>query len=139
MSVVAKPSQPDLLAGIDRAALVFAATAAAVTLATDEGDWTAFSTFVGVTLCLLVLAFHRPVPIARGPRSWLMRLSFGFTLSLCVFIALAWPLQSAAVASVVLRTDVGVGIWLSIWALALTALEAPLARWLQDRPPPSNS
>jgi hypothetical protein len=131
---MANSSDPDLLGGIDRAALVFAATAAAVTLATDDGDWTAFSTFVGVTLCLLVLAFHRPVHVARGPRPWLMRSSFGFTLSLCLFIALAWPLQSAAVTSVILTTDVGVGTWLTIWALVLTALEAPLARWLQDAP-----
>lgn len=130
---VAKPGEPDLLSGIDRAALVFAATAAAVTLATDDGDWTAFSTFVGATLCLLVLAFHRPVQAARGPRPWLMRLSFGFTLSLCLFIPLAWPLQSAAVTSLIVRTDAGVGTWLSTWALILTVLEAPLARWLQDQ------
>lgn len=81
------------LAGVDRAALVFAATAGAITVATGSGAWTAFSSFVGLVLLTLVLAFHRPMPRTRSVRSLLMRGAFGATLTLCLYIVLAWFLQ----------------------------------------------
>jgi hypothetical protein len=83
----------DATSGVDHAALILAATAGAVTVALGDGAYGWFSTFVGMTLTLLVLAFHRPTPPTPVRRSWLIRLAFGFTLTLCLFIAVAWGLQ----------------------------------------------
>src|SRR5215213_5894963 len=79
----------ETLVGVDRAALIFAATASAVTLLTADGEWTAASTFLGLILVVLVLAFHRPAPRNRTIRSGLIRAGFGFTFSLSLMISAA--------------------------------------------------
>ncbi|MDT0185697.1 hypothetical protein Q9S36_36475 [Microbacterium sp. ARD31] len=117
------------LAGVDRAALVFAASAGAVTLATGNGAWTAFSSFVGLLLLVLVLGFHRSMPQLRSIRALVMRLAFGGTVTLCLYIVASWPLQETwadidqAPAGPALAAMVGVSI-------VIAALEGAISRFL---------
>lgn len=95
-----------------------------MTLALGNGDYGWFSTFVGITLTLLVLAFHRPASATTSPlseskpshedqkrRRWLIRLAFGFTLTLCLYVTLAWALQY-----------VNVDPWLELSILVVVAI-----------------
>jgi hypothetical protein len=84
-----------VLAGVDRAALVFAATAGVITLFTAAGNWSVTSSFFGVLLAVLVLAFHRPAPHKQWTvRKILIQVAFGFTLVVCGMLIAAYPLQT---------------------------------------------
>jgi uncharacterized membrane protein len=73
------------LEGVDRAALVLAVLAGAITIAGTDGDWVAFNSFIGVLLFAMVAGFHRPVPVITTARTVLMRIAFLGWLSACQF------------------------------------------------------
>lgn len=98
-----------------------------MTLATSAGEWGAFSSFVGATLVLVVLAFHRTVGYP-GPRAVLMRLVFGMTLTLCLLNVLAWPVSKIASSGDVLSGQAMTCA--AVVAGLLASAEPKIARWL---------
>jgi hypothetical protein len=123
--------EDEIFVGVDRAALIFAATAGAVTVATGSGDWTMISTFIGVLLCTIVLAFHRATPLGVI-RAWFVRFAFGFTFSLCLAIAIAYPIQQSGVRGA-LNDPRSVGIWLFGAGLVVGLLEPRIVRLLDRK------
>ena len=85
--------QNELFAGVDTAALALAAVATVTSVGMTEGDWTWFTTFLGVTLTAMILALHRWSPPRLTFRSVLLALAFGLVLTLCLTLVLARPLQ----------------------------------------------
>lgn len=79
----------DALGGVDRAALVLAASAGGLGVALADGDWSVLSTFAGALLGVMVVAFRRPSPQLPSIRTWLIRLAFGLTAALCVYLIVA--------------------------------------------------
>ncbi|MGW6459464.1 hypothetical protein ACWF94_26645 [Streptomyces sp. NPDC055078] len=81
-----KPGQPGVI-GIALAAVLSAALA--------QGSWEWFSTYIGVTLLVLVFTFYRPPARTPGPGSdyrWSMA-AYSMVIGLCVAIALAPAMQ----------------------------------------------
>lgn len=86
-------TKDDLFAGVDTAALTLAAVATVTTVAMTDGEWTWFTTFLGVTLTAMLLALHRWSPRNLSLRTILHALAFGFVFTLCMALAWARPLQ----------------------------------------------
>lgn len=130
--------------GVDPGALALATAAAGVTFVTGNGDWSPAAVLVGISLGLVVIAFHRPVGASPTPRHALLRLAFGAVIGLTVAIGFAWPLQELVFSHLysTMRDELGnsdaggatTSALYFIWAaLAVAALEPPLSRLL-DRP-----
>lgn len=116
----------DALVGVDRAALIFAATAGVITMFSAEGKWSMGSTFFGVLLAIVVLAFHRSSPDPWTVRKILIQVAFGFTLVICVLVIIAYPLQ-VATGDDLLNSSLFVGLFLFGLGLLLPFFEPKIA------------
>jgi di/tricarboxylate transporter len=116
--------------GVDRAALLLAGVGTVVTLALAAGDWTPWSSVVGLTFLVITWAFHRATPTTRTPRSALMRIAFGSVSALCVLLAAASPLRSLSPAAAS-HGWVRSIIWL-VLAAVISFLEPRIAGWLDQ-------
>lgn len=102
--------------GIDQAALVFAATAAGITVLNNLERLSPLTTSVGLALLVLVIAYYGPQRTgSHSRREWLGRLAFGSTASLCLSVITAWPLKLLAPAYELE----------SIWTMAAFSLDPP--------------
>lgn len=117
------------LDGVDRAALVLAAAAGGFGVMFASGRWSALSTFAGLMLAVMVLAFHKPAPATRNGRAWLIRAAFGFAMALAVYIVAAWPLQAVCW----LQSQTGQLAVICCAAAFFTALERHIMKAI-DRP-----
>lgn len=116
--------------GVDRGAFLLAGVGTVVTVALAAGDWTPWSSVVGLTFLVITWAFHRAAPTTRTPRSAFMRVAFGSVSALCVLLAIGSPLRSLSPAAAS-HGWMRLIIWL-VLAAAISALEPRIVGWLDQ-------
>jgi hypothetical protein len=125
------------LARVDPAALMGAAVAAVLTITLAPGFWWWFDSIIGLTLSLVLLAFHKPIRPVRLKEAWARVGAFASVMGLSVVLLVSFPLQEWLVRPRV-ENDCGQGVaaqgevnecvasrtgdWLFPWIWAVAAI-----------------